>query len=102
MIRRPPRSTLFPYTTLFRSTDTQATDVNGQVSETLTANTHAGTYTVSATTGALTTTRLNSRHRPTSYTAFCFITKSHTGNFTQGDTGDTYTVTVTNSATGPL
>src|SRR5438093_8049147 len=24
MIRRPPRSTLFPYTTLFRSTDTAA------------------------------------------------------------------------------
>src|SRR5258708_30604625 len=25
MIRRPPRSTLFPYTTLFRSTDAQQT-----------------------------------------------------------------------------
>src|SRR3712207_6875204 len=25
MIRRPPRSTLFPYTTLFRSTDSKAT-----------------------------------------------------------------------------
>ena len=29
MIRRPPRSTLFPYTTLFRSVITTATDVNG-------------------------------------------------------------------------
>src|SRR5256885_11433126 len=28
MIRRPPRSTLFPYTTLFRSGD-EARDVNG-------------------------------------------------------------------------
>src|SRR3712207_6952572 len=27
MIRRPPRSTLFPYTTLFRSLDTEATGV---------------------------------------------------------------------------
>src|SRR2546425_6535616 len=27
MIRRPPRSTLFPYTTLFRSTNTSATSV---------------------------------------------------------------------------
>src|SRR2546429_3187545 len=26
MIRRPPRSTLFPYTTLFRSTDGRAAD----------------------------------------------------------------------------
>src|SRR3712207_7152828 len=28
MIRRPPRSTLFPYTTLFRSDNTFATPVN--------------------------------------------------------------------------
>ena len=27
MIRRPPRSTLFPYTTLFRSTDALSTSV---------------------------------------------------------------------------
>src|SRR2546422_8467321 len=31
MIRRPPRSTLFPYTTLFRSTESQAITV-GSVS----------------------------------------------------------------------
>src|SRR6202021_467607 len=31
MIRRPPRSTLFPYTTLFRSNDT-ATTKNGRAS----------------------------------------------------------------------
>src|SRR2546429_3280035 len=30
MIRRPPRSTLFPYTTLFRSPDTKATDAAGK------------------------------------------------------------------------
>src|SRR3712207_7747006 len=29
MIRRPPRSTLFPYTTLFRSGDLGGTDVRG-------------------------------------------------------------------------
>src|SRR5262245_32759497 len=29
------------------------------------------------------------------------ITKSHTGNFIQGQTGATYTVTVTNSGVGP-
>src|SRR2546425_9498119 len=31
MIRRPPRSTLFPYTTLFRSLDRQADRVGGRV-----------------------------------------------------------------------
>src|ERR1035441_6675896 len=31
MIRRPPRSTLFPYTTLFRSDSTQPTDYNPDV-----------------------------------------------------------------------
>src|SRR2546422_3646832 len=31
MIRRPPRSTLFPYTTLFRSIDDHQQDVNGFV-----------------------------------------------------------------------
>src|SRR5256885_5993331 len=30
MIRRPPRSTLFPYTTLFRSAADQRTDQHGQ------------------------------------------------------------------------
>src|SRR5438270_3008211 len=51
MIRRPPRSTLFPYTTLFRSADTDA-DVrpetvvgdlatgNGEVDELLLAHGH--------------------------------------------------------------
>src|SRR5205809_2636116 len=32
MIRRPPRSTLFPYTTLFRSTGALATPKSGWVS----------------------------------------------------------------------
>lgn len=29
------------------------------------------------------------------------VTKTHTGNFKQGDTGDTYTITVTNGGAGP-
>src|SRR5256885_9700632 len=32
MIRRPPRSTLFPYTTLFRSPDTRGTNVKNSLS----------------------------------------------------------------------
>src|ERR1017187_5943902 len=31
MIRRPPRSTLFPYTTLFRSCHTSATDADDPI-----------------------------------------------------------------------
>jgi conserved repeat domain/conserved repeat domain len=34
-------------------------------------------------------------------TADLTITKSHTGNFRQGDTGDTYTITVSNPGPGP-
>src|SRR5258708_31891046 len=33
MIRRPPRSTLFPYTTLFRSLAQQVAHVHGHVAE---------------------------------------------------------------------
>src|SRR3989442_14705110 len=35
MIRRPPRSTLFPYTTLFRSHDVQSADLMNQPEEVL-------------------------------------------------------------------
>src|SRR2546422_8223931 len=37
MIRRPPRSTLFPYTTLFRSFKPQAGDVKTSIIKALTA-----------------------------------------------------------------
>src|SRR5260221_597035 len=45
MIRRPPRSTLFPYTTLFRSIDLQVYSVSG-TPDPLTLNTGNVTYTV--------------------------------------------------------
>src|SRR5438132_10110945 len=31
MLRRPPRSTLFPYTTLFRSLNYEVRELNGQI-----------------------------------------------------------------------
>src|SRR2546426_9448989 len=37
MIRRPPRSTLFPYTTLFRSPGVDVTELNGPYRDTRTA-----------------------------------------------------------------
>ena len=56
------------------------------------------TYTAHDTTDSVTLT-------PTAAVTFTVadltITKSHTGNFRQGDTGDTYTITVSNPGPGP-
>src|SRR3712207_8641099 len=97
MIRRPPRSTLFPYTTLFRSTGFapahpgvrdgarhfkkstshfQPTDVkerNKFVKQ------HTGNWPVQAVCQALgdrKSTRLNSSHANISYAVFCLKKKT--------------------------
>src|SRR5215208_7604075 len=66
MIRRPPRSTLFPYTTLFRSrrgaTVTRVPD---------------GTGPGTAPRRDRKSTRLNSSHVATSYAVFCLKKKKH-------------------------
>src|SRR5256885_12806903 len=67
MIRRPPRSTLFPYTTLFRS---WATPMNGSASG-------AGDWIRSNVTGDRKSTRLNSSHLVISYAVFCLKKKDH-------------------------
>src|SRR3989454_4796329 len=88
MIRRPPRSTLFPYTTLFRSvfitagmgggTGTGAAPVIAEVARSL------GILTVAVVTKPFTfegskrdrkSTRLNSSHLVISYAVFCFKKK---------------------------
>src|SRR4051795_4165405 len=61
MIRRPPRSTLFPYTTLFRSTPV-----------TLSSQAEDGIRDESVTG----VTRLNSSHTLISYAVFCLDRKS--------------------------
>src|SRR5205807_5170894 len=69
MIRRPPRSTLFPYTTLFRSLIVGATQVYVDSS---------GAYRVNETTARLQdrkSTRLNSSHLVISYAVFCLKKK---------------------------
>src|SRR5438270_5359086 len=73
MRRRPPRSTLFPYTTLFRSTTTIAT--NGDL---LIAG-HALDVEMQqiAIKGDRKSTRLNSSHSQISYAAFCLKKKKH-------------------------
>src|SRR5260221_3633979 len=71
MIRRPPRSTLFPYTTLFRSTLHWK---NGKV--TTTDGPYAETKEQLGGIGAVgrrdrKSTRLNSSHTVISYAVFC-------------------------------
>src|SRR3989337_3453054 len=65
MIRRPPRSTLFPYTTLFRSHDPHGRDQH-------LACTHARLAAVEDRKS----TRLNSSHGSISYAVFCLKKKN--------------------------
>src|SRR2546430_6856954 len=91
MIRRPPRSTLFPYTTLFRSLTvnfdaTSSSAKDGPITSytwdfgdgttgsgaTVTHNySEAGTYSVDRKS-----TRLNSSHSQISYAVFCLKKKN--------------------------
>src|SRR5207249_9369298 len=70
MIRRPPRSTLFPYTTLFRSGRLRLyARVGGQVNE-------GGFRRDRARGGDRKSTRLNSSHVSISYAVFCLKKKN--------------------------
>src|SRR5215468_10492052 len=69
MIRRPPRSTLFPYTTLFRSADTSA----WFVLEVVPRNEPSASEQPDRKS-----TRLNSSHITTSYAVFCLKKKNST------------------------
>src|SRR3712207_8062915 len=89
MIRRPPRSTLFPYTTLFRSLGEYATTCGCLMAERTRKtrarllgaqtraeapspreNDHPGSYTEDRKS-----TRLNSSHANISYAVFCLKKK---------------------------
>src|SRR5258708_21422673 len=85
MIRRPPRSTLFPYTTLFRSVH----DLLGRTSEFLTqllvlrADTDRAGIRMTLTdhdAADRKSTRLNSSHQIISYAVFCLKKKKKTGS----------------------
>src|SRR5687768_18452762 len=71
MIRRPPRSTLFPYTTLFRSL------VNGRCRPRSMPG-GASPVSVTPSTRDRKSTRLNSSHGYISYAVFCLKKKKHT------------------------
>src|SRR5256885_3583868 len=90
MIRRPPRSTLFPYTTLFRSDHNPATpEVNPGIAGCmlqLSKNFSQPTYNVSVEWKPVRdtllyvardrkSTRLNSSHLVISYAVFCLKKK---------------------------
>src|SRR3712207_8594158 len=95
MIRRPPRSTLFPYTTLFRS------EINGAELKAMLENGVSAmpavegrfpqvsglcfTYDIAAPAGSRVTgavdrksTRLNSSHANIAYAVFCLKKKKRT------------------------
>src|SRR5258707_11362418 len=87
MIRRPPRSTLFPYTTLFRSQNVQAEARHGPdqrerdvtealyrvVDESLGAAEQAPVFAAHRDRKS---TRLNSSHANISYAVFCLKKKN--------------------------
>src|SRR2546430_12087499 len=89
MIRRPPRSTLFPYTTLFRSDDTSVNISDVSQNEGSSGTTPFGFILTLSKASALTvtvnwstadgdrkSTRLNSSHSQISYAVFC-LKKKH-------------------------
>src|SRR5258707_7797100 len=81
MIRRPPRSTLFPYTTLFRSRSPAPRDTP-LFRSTRSRGQHSATARPSPSAVHCSedrkSTRLNSSHANISYAVFCLKTKEHT------------------------
>src|SRR3989442_4743437 len=71
MIRRPPRSTLFPYTTLFRSTLSSSC---GWLAIRLSCRSNPPSETKNTDRKS---TRLNSSHVRISYAVFCLKKQKH-------------------------
>src|SRR2546426_5099828 len=94
MIRRPPRSTLFPYTTLFRSHHGRSREVDVAVAqpevlaergEPAAAPSPVGVDRIDdgADEQDRKSTRLNSSHLVISYAVFCLKKKNTTGTYHQ-------------------
>src|SRR3712207_8383882 len=80
MIRRPPRSTLFPYTTLFRSFP--AINVNDAVTKSKFDNRYGIRHSLvdGINRADRKSTRLNSSHANISYAVFCLKKKTRRQN----------------------
>src|SRR5438477_2055054 len=94
MIRRPPRSTLFPYTTLFRSTQAGSAG-EGPQRQGIAVTPAGGGRRVSEPEDSTPrhldrkSTRLNSSHMSISYAVFCLKKKKKKKN--TKNTGSQYT-----------
>src|SRR2546430_10338935 len=83
MIRRPPRSTLFPYTTLFRSytPENAVLTITGDFDPEQTRRWVERYFaSVPNGNGDRKSTRLNSSHSQISYAVFCLKKKKHCQN----------------------
>src|SRR2546430_13684445 len=77
MIRRPPRSTLFPYTTLFRSITNATVSIIG-INFLPAFDIERANYRADEFEGRdRKSTRLNSSHSQISYAVFCLKKKQH-------------------------
>src|SRR2546427_8569674 len=83
MIRRPPRSTLFPYTTLFRSPRNRVSQRRSTRSRELRPQPGTAAFVVSQRSAKQKvhpdrkSTRLNSSHSQISYAVFCLKKKKY-------------------------
>src|SRR2546426_4690953 len=82
MIRRPPRSTLFPYTTLFRSNTWTllASGATAPTEETVADGLEAAKRAITELLEDRKSTRLNSSHLVISYAVFCLKKKTNSEN----------------------
>src|SRR3712207_8505726 len=80
MIRRPPRSTLFPYTTLFRSWSSSAPASPLARSPARADGIAVQPAPPGSTPRDRKSTRLNSSHANISYAVFCLKKKNNTQN----------------------
>src|SRR5690348_17903303 len=90
MIRRPPRSTLFPYTTLFRSRIARVVAIVAH--DEVVVGPHVGRREASVRQiqADRKSTRLNSSHPSISYAVFCLKKKKkHTANCENANTSCT-------------
>src|SRR5437588_5041827 len=76
MLRRPPRSTLFPYTTLFRSPGPSHLARAGRPSPRVGRLLALGQAPLERPLGDRKSTRLNSSHTVISYAVFCLKKKN--------------------------